>query len=98
MRPSRHFDICAEIQLGHQKREARLLARIAELETWLPMETAPKDGTEILLLVPHRLRADRLLRLTGRWFDRFWITFNADEAIQRVEPTRWMRLPDAPRA
>ena len=64
---------------------------------WQPIETAPKDGSEILLAVPHRLRSERTLRLVGRWFDRFWITFNADEAIQRVEPTHWMPLPAPPR-
>lgn len=32
MRPSRHFDICADIQQRHQELESRLLARIKELE------------------------------------------------------------------
>ena len=67
---------------------------------WLPIETAPRDGTEILLLVPHRLRAGQMLRLTGRWFPSggAWITFNADGAIQRVEPTSWQPLPALPEA
>lgn len=73
-----------------------LVKRKPALDGWQSMEAAPRDGSEILLLVPHRLRAGRRLRLTGRWFDRYWITFNADEAIQRVEPTAWQPLPPLP--
>lgn len=63
---------------------------------WQVIETAPKNELIILLLVP-TLRK-RSLPIAGTWFNGFWIIFNADEAIQRVEPTHWMPCPGEPSA
>lgn len=70
---------------------------------WKPIETAPKNGETILLNVPTLWgKWNKTLPLAGRWEERdppasgFWIIFNADEVIQRVEPTHWMLLPEAP--
>jgi len=72
---------------------------------WLPIETAPKDGTHILLWCPTRFQKDtKAMPFTGRWLTGRglsggpWIIVNADMAIQRVAPTHWMPLPPAPGA
>lgn len=63
---------------------------------WLPIATAPKDRA-ILLLAPTTFNKwTRVLPLPGRWFGSYFASYNADEAIQRVEPTHWMPLPTAP--
>ena len=68
---------------------------------WLDIETAPKDGTTILLLVPTTFgKWNKTLPISGRWEERdppssgFWIIFDMDETIQRVEATHWMPLPE----
>lgn len=89
-----------------------LRERIKTLETvlpeavahvWQPIETAPRDEETILLRVPTLYgKWNETLPLAGRWEQRdppssgFWIIFNADEAVQRVEPTHWMPLPSSP--
>lgn len=55
-----------------------------------PMDTAPKDGTVVQLLVPTRFgKWSKQLWLPGHWLGDFWVIFNPDEAIMRVEPIRW---------
>lgn len=73
-------------------RSATLLASLPP--QWLPMSSAPLDET-ILLRVPTRwAKRHRELHGAGYWEEGgFWVVFNAEEAIQRVEPTGWMRLP-----
>ena len=52
---------------------------------WQPIETAPMDGTHLLLLTPK-----------GRIADGFWsLKYNVWSWIyDLVEPTHWMPLPD----
>lgn len=53
---------------------------------WQPMETAPKDGTSVLLLHP----VSFLGSITVGWFTAGkW----RDEATLNLEPTHWMPLP-----
>jgi hypothetical protein len=63
-------------------------------EAGRPIETAPKGDDYITLLVPTR---NGLLPFPGRWIG-FWCIVNADLAIQRIEPTHWMPLPQPPSA
>jgi hypothetical protein len=56
---------------------------------WRPIKTAPKDGLDMLLLVPGP-RGWTVLH--GRWLGDYWIGFNADRAVQRIEPTHWADL------
>ena len=68
-------------------------------EGWKPIESAPKDETTVLLNVPTLYgKWNETIAVSGRWEPRdngagFWIIFNADEAVQRVEPTHWMPVP-----
>jgi hypothetical protein len=65
---------------------------------WQPIETAPKDGREVLLLGADGIRI-------ASWSDRFrremWDTGYASECdgdpIEVERPTHWMPLPDPPR-
>lgn len=63
---------------------------------WRDIETAPK-GVLLLLAVPTRYKKWlSTVPLAGMWFGTHWGTMNADEAIQRVDPTHWQPLPQAP--
>jgi hypothetical protein len=65
-------------------------ARKTTLPGWQPIETAPKDGTDIWL---GRVNGCRQIafwkRHQNEWYDRNWhiITFT---------PTHWMPLPEPP--
>lgn len=75
-------------------RSASVLASLPP--QWLPMTAAPHDDT-VLLRVPTRwAKRHAELISAGYWEDGgFWVIFNADEAVQKVEPTGWMRLPES---
>lgn len=53
---------------------------------WQPIETAPKDGTPILLATPKGRIAD------GNWHQKYGVW---SWPYVMVEPTRWMPLPSA---
>ena len=59
---------------------------------WQPLETAPKDGTEILVYTKcgsfYVVSYDDV-------FSAPWRVRN-DEGISEAAPTHWMPLPDAP--
>ena len=64
---------------------------------WQPIETAPKDGTEILVCVQYEVDGDLhserwvdWLTADGGWFafpSLIWVPFR---------PTAWMPLPEPP--
>lgn len=60
---------------------------------WQPIETAPRDGSDIILWLPWVACAR-----TGRWtMHKLWsVDFGATRMIVRGEPTHWMPLPPAP--
>lgn len=61
---------------------------------WQPIETAPKDGTEIdVWCVDHRV--------ANAWWcnaDNKWRTYGDDRITWTHQPTHWMPLPEAPNA
>lgn len=76
---------------------------------WQPIETAPKDGTEVLLWYPDLRRGMHF----GRWHDEARVEFGKEVSSTRrwlagdimlmelhsgktFEPTHWMLIPDAP--
>ena len=61
---------------------------------WQPIETAPKDGSEILLYFPHSE-----VKVTGGYFDSHprgncWIA--GGYMRKSLPPTHWMPRPDDP--
>jgi len=66
---------------------------------WKPIETAPKDGTDILVCVTHNLSADEWE--TMQWVDwqvpgMEWPVFT-DRIDIPFQPTHWMPLPAPPK-
>jgi len=58
---------------------------------WQPIETAPKDGTEVLVYVPRRLGPiyAEARNVTGnQWWGR---------VLGNLRPTHWMPLPEPPK-
>ena len=76
-----------------QQRDAAL-ERVRELTEWRPMETAPRDGTAILLV-----ESFGESRVIARWVDETWAsvcaysgTFYTDDDFYHS----WLPLPPAP--
>jgi hypothetical protein len=57
---------------------------------WQPIETAPKDGTEILAWV--EVKQKRMVMS----FDRKWGAWISSPGRYSYQPTRWTPLPPAP--
>ena len=75
------------------------LARRADLvPQWLPIETAPKDGSD-LILWPGLRRP--VAPAVGAWLDTkggpCWYDLSVGHHNGLWKPTRWMPLPDAPK-
>jgi hypothetical protein len=57
-------------------------------EEWMPIATAPRDGTEVLVVPDSGY--DRALFQDGFWF---WSTPNSDSIAAGPEPKGWKPLP-----
>lgn len=75
-------------------------ARIQQLEAeiaamqWRPIETAPKDGTPLLLLWP-----DAAEKMAVMWWDEYvenWLGYYDGINPGYQPPTHWMPLPPPP--
>ncbi len=65
--------------------------RIAHTQAWQPIDTAPKDGTEVLVYIRRKV-----IRL-GWYFAPSSRTFGwRDENSRKISPTHWMPLPSPP--
>jgi hypothetical protein len=74
--------------------------------TWQPIETAPKDGTEILTVGTDSKNVIATKWLSPGPFHRGqngsyyapdgWYWAGWDAAVGPVNPTHWMHLPDPP--
>lgn len=73
-------------------------SRLAALEEsqpkWLPIETAPRDGTWILVAGPDQTGAGRMV---CRMVAEAWGWESADDGYGAyIQPTHWMALPANP--
>lgn len=59
---------------------------------WQPIETAPRDGTQILIVSRYR----QLGIMIGRWAERNGRWAFAEVVGRNVDPTHWMPLPPPP--
>lgn len=77
---------------------------------WQPIETAPKDGSFVMLHVPKGLESGAVTvgayyncrgernedgRFAKGWWDG-WLGMDADIVSSWCEPTHWMPLPPPP--
>lgn len=61
---------------------------------WQPIETAPKDGTPVLLFEPSEYEIPAST-VVGEWRGNGFVeSFNHEYAI--IAPTHWMPLPPSP--
>jgi hypothetical protein len=67
-------------------------------QPWRDIATAPRERmVPLLLWTPMRWgKLAPALPLCGYWMDTYWVIVNADAAVQKVEPTHWMPLPQPP--
>lgn len=65
---------------------------------WQPIETAPKDGTNILLFIPEwRPEYQRVVGHWGRsFFGEKWFDNVGMKALS-CRPSHWMPLPEPPK-
>lgn len=78
------------------------LAEAAQRTQWQPIETAPKDGTAILIAVGHLVGEARFVEDEGSELGWWWANegpgdYHADKIeLRQGQPTHWMPLPAAP--
>ena len=65
---------------------------MSEQAKWRDIETAPRDGTKVLVAVQH---SGLVWRLVARTLDGYGDWYS-DPGKYHIVPTHWMPLPDAP--
>lgn len=84
------------LALAGYNQEAAMLralrARVDELSQWRPIETAPKDGTDILVDAPDIVCGCTIVH----WKHPGWRLTYDGKLFQPSarQPTRWLPLPD----
>lgn len=58
---------------------------------WQPIETAPKSGERILLVIDHGPHGDKVW--TGLWAGDWIVSYGKAQS----HPTHWMPLPEPPK-
>lgn len=83
-------------QLSHRN-GLDLLAEVERLQNpWLPIETAPRDGTHIMVATFPEAPGT-ITRTTAHWFDAGWalsVNYDGDHSDHGVRsPTHWASIP-----
>lgn len=66
------------------------------MDKWQPIETAPKDGTEILGWVYGERWAVCKYHKNSMFKVEGFATYGWDDGYEWADPTHWMPLPDPP--
>ncbi len=61
---------------------------------WIPIESAPKDGTRVLLFAGKWILGTSSVPYIGGWSEK-WQCFK-NELMNDCKPTHWMPLPEPP--
>lgn len=96
---SQRFDILAMNQsLDLLREENERLRKDAGLIEWQPIETAPKDGTDILVMTGETMHVVRWINIHGG-FDYWAVDDNKHGpfTLRGKAPTHWMPLPELPK-
>lgn len=70
------------------------------MSEWQPIETAPKDGTAVLIFAPATSELDAVIQVAHFTRNGYpsvnrWVEFHG-EGYETYEPTHWMALPSPP--
>jgi hypothetical protein len=101
------FDVVGDVTVKVINATAILVIAEREIyagtkDAWLPIESAPKDGTELVLLgTIYDDDYQRLRSCVGRWHEEAdapaftvgW-QFSSPGYVAQFVPTHWMKLPD----
>lgn len=68
----------------------REVKRLRDVNQWQPIETAPKDGTEIIAR-----RSRRFIAFSCWWQDGEWLHYDHDDGLISYRPNEWMPFPAA---
>lgn len=93
------FDILAMNQsLDLLREENERLKADAGLIEWQPIETAPKNGTDILVMTGETMHVVRWINIHGD-FDYWAVDDNKHGpfTLRGKAPTHWMPLPEPPK-
>ena len=93
------FDILAMNQsLDLLREENERLRKGAGRIEWQPIETAPKDGTDILVMTGETMHVVRWINIHGD-FDYWAVDDNKHGpfTLRGKAPTHWMQLPETPK-
>ena len=93
------FDILAMNQsLDLLREENERLRKGAGRIEWQPIETAPKDGTDILVMTGETMHVVRWINIHGD-FDYWAVDDNKHGpfTLRGKAPTHWMPLPETPK-
>ena len=73
-------------------------SEVGVMQNWQTIETAPVDGSKVLLWARHHDLPDATFSfMVGRYDIIFgWVVTSPD--VAPIVPTHWMQLPDAPTA
>ena len=96
---SQRFDILAMNQsLDLLREENERLKADAGLSEWQPIETAPKDGTDILVMTGETMHVVRWINIHGD-FDYWAVDDNKHGpfTLRGKAPTHWIQLPEPPK-
>jgi hypothetical protein len=67
--------------------------------SWQPIETAPRDGTRILVYDPSESEGGPVLAAywsDSVWWQDAWMVWDCRSDGWQVSPTHWMPLPSPP--
>ena len=85
-------------RIGKLADENERLKADAERIEWQPIETAPKDGTDILVMTGETMHVVRWINIHGD-FDYWAVDDNKHGpfTLRGKAPTHWMPLPEPPK-
>lgn len=75
------------------------MAELERIIEWQPIETAPKDGTEIIVFMPDAYNQIEIVAFSSDGASgEAWCSARCVDGLEAGIPTHWMPLPSPPKA